>query len=123
VAINSYRDLKVWQDAMQLVQEVYALSRRFPKSEQFSLRSRLQRAVVSIPSNIAEGHARSRTKEYLRFVSIARGSLAETETQIMLAERLSYASSNEAAAMLGRMDELGRMLRRLEQALERKIND
>jgi four helix bundle protein len=122
VDIRSYRDLKVWQAAMELVERVYAVTKRFPRAEQYSLTSQLQRSAISVPSNIAEGHARSRTKDYLRFVSIARGSLAEMETQLMLAARLKYVEESDIAGQLELADQVGRMLRRLEQALERKIS-
>ncbi|MFP5404572.1 MAG: four helix bundle protein, partial [Gammaproteobacteria bacterium] len=88
--VFSYRDLSVWQLAMQLTEAIYAATRTFPQSELYALANQLQRAAVSIPSNIAEGHARNTTRDYLRFVSIAMGSLAEVETQLELATRLNY---------------------------------
>jgi four helix bundle protein len=120
--VNSYRDLKVWQAAMDLASAVYALSRRFPKEERFALTSQLQRSVVSVASNIAEGHARGSTRDYLRFVGIARGSLGETETQLMLAERFCYATTRETGPLLAKADEIGRMLRALQQALRRRAS-
>ena len=85
-----YRELKVWRLAMELAEEVYKLCTEFPKHEVYGLTSQLQRAAVSVPSNIAEGQARNSSKEFGHFLSIARGSLAEMETQIMLAQRLNY---------------------------------
>ena len=84
--------LDVWQDAMSLVEAVYRLTAQFPDSERFGLVSQMRRAAVSIPSNIAEGAARRSTSEYLRFLSIARGSLAELDTQIQIASRLALAT-------------------------------
>lgn len=75
---------------MDIAEEVYRLTREFPKQELYGLASQIQRAAVSIPANIAEGHGRGTTREYLRFLSISRGSLAELETELMLAKRLGY---------------------------------
>ncbi|HEX3144767.1 MAG TPA: four helix bundle protein [Pyrinomonadaceae bacterium] len=80
--IRSFRDLRVWQAGIDLVRSVYELTLNFPRSEVYGLASQMQRAAVSIPSNIAEGHARESTKEYLHHLSIAQASLAELETQI-----------------------------------------
>ncbi|HEX7327195.1 MAG TPA: four helix bundle protein [Casimicrobiaceae bacterium] len=116
----SYKDLKVWQAAMVLVKDVYELTKHFPASERFGLSQQLQRSAVSIPSNIAEGHARSRTGDYLRFLSIARGSLAETETQLLLALDLGFADASRVSSVSTRADEIGRMLRALERSLSRR---
>jgi four helix bundle protein len=110
VEVFSYRDLSVWQLAMQLTEATYAATRAFPQSELYALANQLQRAAVSIPSNIAEGHARNTTRDYLRFVSIAMGSLAEVETQIELAARLNYLGIEQRDALFTTTDELGRML-------------
>src|SRR6185295_7508902 len=88
--VISYRDLIVWQSAMQLAEDTYKLCARFPRSERFGLGAQLQRCAVSVPLNIAEGQARGSTRDYLRFLSIARGSAAEVETQLLLAQRLGY---------------------------------
>ena len=85
-----YRDLKVWQAAMRLTVEVYRLSEQFPKHETYGLTSQLQRSAVSLPSNIAEGHGRNSPKEFNHFLGIALGSLAELETQLILAQHLNY---------------------------------
>ena len=87
---NSYEDLEVWQRAMDLVVDCYDLTRSFPQTEQFGLTAQLQRAAVSVPANIAEGQARRHTREFLRYLTIARGSLAELETHIQIAKRLGY---------------------------------
>jgi len=123
MVIQDFRGLKVWQAAMELATEVYTLTHSFPKSEAFGLSSQLQRAVVSIPSNIAEGHARDSTKEFLRFVSIAMGSLAEVETQLIIANNLNYIEENKLAELLGKTGEIGRMLRGLQHSLKAKLAD
>lgn len=117
--IQSYRDLEVWQMGMQLAEEVYRLVAALPRQEAYGLTAQLQRAAVSIPSNIAEGHARHSTREYLRFVSIAMGSLAELETQLTLAHRLHGAP---AQALLEHADSLGRKLRGLRKSLGSKLD-
>src|SRR5262245_44142364 len=88
--IRNYRDLTVWQLGMDIAVRVYEATRNFPTDEKFGLTSQLRRAAASVPANIAEGHARATTKDYLRHVSIAIGSLAETATFIELAGRLSF---------------------------------
>src|SRR6185503_9016715 len=90
---SSYRDLRVWKTAISLALEVYRITESFPRSERFGLTSQLRRASVSVPSNIAEGHARSTRGEYKQFLSIARGSVAEVEVQLTLAEQLGYVES------------------------------
>ncbi|OOG53929.1 hypothetical protein B0E47_12105 [Rhodanobacter sp. B05] len=87
--------LEVWRDAMDLVEAIYRISAGFPDSERFTLTSQLRRAAISIPSNIAEGAARRSTPEYLRFLSMARGSLSELDTQLQIAERLVYVSGTQ----------------------------
>ena len=95
-----HEQLEVWRDAMDLVEAVYRFSGGFPDSERFGLTSQIRRAAVSVPSNIAEGAARRSTPEYLRFLSIARGSLSEMDTQQQIACRLGYASPCETMAEL-----------------------
>ena len=112
-----YRDLIVWQKAMDLVVEIYRLSQTFPNSEKFGLAAQMQRAAVSIPSNIAEGHARKSTGAFTNHLSIAAGSLAELETQIMLAHRLDLCPQELAKSLLTRTDEIGRMLSGLKTSL------
>ena len=120
--ITSYKDLKVWQISMDIAEQVYRLTEAFPKQETYGLTSQLQRAAVSIPSNIAEGHTRDSTKEFLQFISIALGSLAELETQLMLAERFKYLDNNNLTAILLKTEETGRMLRSLQRTLKAKLN-
>ena len=104
-----FTDLVVWQKAMELVKQVYALSKKFPADERYALTDQLRRAVVSIPSNIAEGSGRSSNADYAHFLSIARGSLYETMTQLRIAVDLGYIPviSHELESL---MSEVGRML-------------
>ena len=108
--ITNYRDLLVWQKAMTLTAGVYRLSRRLPKDETFALGSQLRRAAVSVVSNIAEGHQRNHLGEYLHHLSIARGSLAELETQLMVAETVEYVTGHDTKPLMEDADEIGRML-------------
>lgn len=117
--IKSFRDLRVWQVGMKLVEHVYALTRTFPKHEVYGLVSQMQRAAVSIPSNIAEGHTREHLKEYLQHLSIARSSLAELETQLEIAARLSYCGSEQIKPLIEQMDVLGKQLSALRNALSK----
>src|SRR5579863_8707943 len=96
--VKSFRDLDVWHLGLELAETVYRCTARFPKAELFCLTSQMRRAAVSIPSNIAEGRARNSSREFLYFLSISRGSLAELETQLELAIRLDYADSDLHAA-------------------------
>jgi four helix bundle protein len=93
--VKNYRELIVWQRAMDLVEEVYKSSRDFPREEVYVLTSQIRRAAVSIPSNIAEGQGRKSTSEFLHYLSIAHGSLREVETQTLIAYRLRYLASND----------------------------
>jgi four helix bundle protein len=106
---------------MDLVAVVYELSTRLPREETYGLRSQIQRAAVSIPSNIAEGHARESTKEYLRYLLMSRGSLAELETQLLLCRNLRLLSDEDVSKPLAAADELGKMLRGLQQSLTRNL--
>ena len=113
---NDYRELNVWQMSMTLCENVYGLMRSFPPEERFALSDQLRRAVVSIPSNIAEGNGRDSRTEYARFLSIARGSLFEVQTQLELAERFKYivvpAETKELITRISKMlFSLGRKLR------------
>lgn len=108
--LSSYRDLLVWQNAMEMAIKSYRLSHSFPKAEMYGLTSQLRRATVSIASNIAEGYGRGSRKEYLQFLFIAQGSLKELETQTILAQRLSYSSDEAAGEVLRDSEVLGKML-------------
>ena len=118
--LKSYRDLLVWQRAIELTVLVYRLSEGFPKREIYGLSSQLRRAAVSVPSNIAEGYGRGSRREYLQFLSIAQGSLKELETQIILAVRLAYVTSSQAERVLSESDVLGKMLGSLIRSLKAK---
>ena len=104
-----FRRLIVWQRAMELTSEVYALAKRFPAEERYALTDQLRRAVVSIPSNIAEGCGRSSNKDYAHFLSIARGSLYETMTQLQIAVNLGYIA-DLPSEVNGLIEEVGKML-------------
>ena len=119
--IKNYKDLLVWQKAMDLTEEVYRLVKFLPREETYALSDQMRRAVVSIPSNIAEGHGRNSTKEYINFLFIARGSQSELETQLLVCLRLKYFSESEAKAALDLCDELNRMLNALINSLKSRI--
>ena len=108
--IESYRDLDAWQLAMRNVIQIYRITRGFPAEEKFGLTSQLRRAAVSIPSNIAEGHSRLGAGEFRRFVSIARGSAAEVETQLAVAVSLGVIDADEIASLSSEFDRLSKML-------------
>jgi four helix bundle protein len=110
MAIKSYRDLQVWQKAMDLVVESYKVVRLLPKNEVYSLATQIQRAAVSIPANIAEGHGREHLGDYLHHLSCASGSLMELETHFVIARRLSYITESQLESVLRNTSELGRML-------------
>jgi four helix bundle protein len=118
---QNFRSLKVWQLGMEIVEDVYRLSRQFPKQEVYGLCSQIQRAAVSIPANIAEGHAMGSSKEFSRFLAIAQGSLAELETHLLLAVRLEYASNAAIAPLLSRCTEEAKMLRGLRTRVKSRI--
>jgi len=105
-----HRKLAVWQKSMDLVVMVYETTRRFPAVERYGLASQMQRAAVSIPSNIAEGAARRSPKELLQFIYTARGSLSELDTQLDIALRLGYVSAEREAELRRRLEELSRMM-------------
>ena len=115
--IKSFRDLRVWQAGIELVRFVYELTSKFPRHEVYGLASQMQRAAVSVPSNIAEGHTRESTKEYLQHISIAQASLAELETQLEIAKQLGYVSEDDATRLLDKISALGRQLFALRNAL------
>ncbi|HEX29585.1 TPA: four helix bundle protein [Candidatus Poribacteria bacterium] len=117
--IESYRDLQVWQKAMNLVVAVYKVTQGFPQIEQYGLTAQSRRAAVSVPANIAEGHGRRHRAEYLNFLSVARGSLMELETHLMIAHRLNYLTDEMVDELLGQTAEIGRMLNGLMTALTR----
>ena len=120
--VQSFRDLKVWQRGMSLVTAVYKQTNEFPKEEQFGLTSQMRRAAVSVPSNVAEGSSKRSTKEFIRFLNLAYGSLAELGTQWEIAGNLSYAQREDIFVHLREIDEIGKMLNGLINSLENKLN-
>ena len=119
--INSYRDLNVWQKSMELARMVYVLVKFLPKEELYALSDQMRRAVVSIPSNIAEGYYRNSTRDYIRFLSMAKGSLGEIETQLFLCENFGYLKNEQISPALAKCDEAGKMLTALINNLQSKI--
>ena len=115
--MENYRELIVWQKAMDLAEEVYRIVKAFPKEEQFALSDQLRRAAISVPSNIAEGYGRKAAKEYSRFLNIARGSKNEVETQLILCVRLGYATKQNIELAMSLCDEIGKMLNSLSKKL------
>ncbi len=114
--VRSYRDLRVWQQAMDLAEATYRATEQFPEDERYGLVTQLRRATVSVASNIAEGHARS-TGDYLRHLLISNGSLTEIETQLLLSARLGFLSAELADSLLQTCDQVGRMLGGLRKSL------
>jgi four helix bundle protein len=110
MTVKNYQDLIGWQKAMDLVEVVYHLTKRFPSEELYGLTSQIRRAAVSVPSNIAEGQGRSSPNDFARFLSIAHGSLREVETQILIAVRLKYLQESDAAQAMQLCGETGRIL-------------
>jgi four helix bundle protein len=117
MSISSFRDLRVWQQGMELVEQVYLISKMFPREEAYGLTSQVRRAAVSVPSNIAEGHTREYTKEYLRHISIAQASLAEVQTELEIASRLKYVSEERVSPLLKQSSSLARQLYALRNSL------
>ena len=115
--VQSYRDLRVWQTAVELTLEIYRITESLPPSERFGLSSQLRRAAVSIASNIAEGHARNTRAEYLNFLSIARGSAIEVEVQLFLAEEIGYLQTPTLIKARRHCDAISRMITDLKRAL------
>ena len=114
---GTYADFEVWQAAMDLVTHVYRISRRFPKEEMYGLTSQLRRAAVSVPSNIAEGKGRHSDRELTQFLCHARGSLFEIETQLEIAERLTYITKEESESLRCEATRVGQMLNGLIRSL------
>lgn len=115
--IKDYKDLIVWQKAMDLVVEVYALVKLLPKEEMYALSNQIRRAAISIPSNIAEGQARNSTKEFIQFLAIAKGSKAELETQLLLCVRIGYLKEEQNVTAMSTLAEIGKMINALQQRL------
>jgi four helix bundle protein len=119
MAINSFRELRVWQSGMDLVEQVYLVTRVFPQQEVYGLTSQMRCSAVSIPSNIAEGHTREHLKEYLHHISMTQASLAELETQIEISLRLEYLPTKQAQEIIEKIGALGRQLYTLRNSLSK----
>jgi four helix bundle protein len=119
--VRGYRDLLVWQDSMDLVVAIYRITATFPKDERYSLVNQLRRAAVSVPSNVAEGHGRSRTGDYLRHLSVSVGSLSEVETQVQIARRLEYITEDHQRQLLDSCNVIAKMLGGLIRSLRRRL--
>lgn len=119
-AINSYRDLDVWQDAMTLAVACYEFTKAFPREEMFGLTAHIRRAAASVAANIAEGHGRERTLSFIHFLRIAQGSLKELETHVILSSRVGIARTDDATAIVSRCESVGRQLRSLIRSLQRR---
>lgn len=113
MSLKIYKNFIVWQKAMDLTEEIYRLVKFLPREETYSLSDQMRRAVVSIPSNIAEGQGRNSTREFINFLAIARGSQTELETQLQICIRLKYFSEEQAEVALNLCDEIHKMLNSL----------
>jgi len=119
--IRSYRDLIAWQKGILLCKGIYQVTATFPDNERFGLISQLRRAAVSVPSNIAEGYGRRRTQDYLRFLDVARGSLAEVDTQLILSRELGFGSAAELQSCHQAVNELERILAGLSRSIAQSM--
>jgi four helix bundle protein len=118
--ISSYRDLHVWQQAMDLAEMCYRASRSFPKEELYGAVTQIRRSAASIPANIAEGNGREGRGEYIQFLRIAQGSLKELETHILLSQRVELITGQDAKPMLDKTEVVGKMLRALIRSLQNR---
>ena len=119
--VNSYRDLRVWQDAMTLAQACFEVTKELPKEELFGMSAQIRTSSSSIAANIAEGHGREQTRPFIQFLRIAQGSLKELETHlIILAERVQLLNTAKVRPLLANCDGLGRMLRSYIRSLQRR---
>ena len=116
--MNKYRDLKVWQKAVDLVLKIYELTSSFPDKEKYGLVGQMNRSVISIPSNIAEGAGRNNPKEFYQFLGIAKGSLAELETQIEISKRLVYMNNRDYDQLFEITNHIGRMITKLQLSIK-----
>jgi four helix bundle protein len=116
--IESYKDLVVWQKWIELVDELYSITKSFPKEEMFGLTSQIRRAAVSVPANIAEGWGRNSTKNYIQFIRISIGSLYEVETLLVIATNQKYISKQIKIDLSDKIDELGKMTNSLLKRFE-----
>lgn len=117
----NYKDLLIWQKAMQVAKETYLLVKKLPKEELYVMGDQMRRAAISIPSNIAEGYGRLSDKEFLRFLSIARGSKAELETQLQLCVEVQLLTNEDIASVSLKLDELGKIIYSFMKTIQRKV--
>ena len=116
--VSSYRELRVWQEGMDLAEVCYVLTRAFPREEAFGMTAQIRRAAASIPANVAEGYGRATRKEYVHFLHIAQGSLKELETHLLLSQRVGLTTSESVEPALAQAERLGKMLRTLIASLQ-----
>ena len=121
--MKSYRELDVWQVAMELAEHVHSATKDFPKEEMFGLKSQIRRAAYSVPSNIAEGFGKGHTKEFIQFLNTANGSLCETETQLTLSVKFQYIPRGEAVKIWELTQRIGMMLNKLKKALQKRLKN
>ncbi len=120
--ITNYKDLDVWNKSITLVEKVYVITKIFPEEEKFALTNQVRRSVISIPSNIAEGWGRKSTKDYIRFLHIALGSLYELETQLIISEKINYIKDEDLQMIVLIIKDLSKMLTGLINNLKKKGN-
>jgi four helix bundle protein len=121
--MKSHKDLEVWKNSISLVTKIYALTSNFPKEELFGLTAQIRRAAVSIPSNISEGAARNQKKEFIRFLQISMGSLAEVETQLLIAMNLQYMKQEYLETFSGNINQIRAQLSGLIKSIQRGIDN
>jgi four helix bundle protein len=119
-AINSYRDLQIWQDGMALAEICYRLAKDLPREELFAMSSQIRRSASSIPANIAEGHGRENTQSFIQYLRIAQGSLKELETHLLLAQRVELLNAMQLQAPMDQCNVLGKRLRSLIRSLQQR---
>lgn len=116
--MKTYRELNAWKEAMILVEMIYEITKDFPKEEKYGISSQMQRAAVSVPSNIAEGYGRTHRKEYMFHLSVARGSLMELDTQLLICERIKYITATKLKPVWDRSQIVGKLLTGLINSLQ-----
>lgn len=121
--MNGYQQLVVWQKAIDLTEEIYKIVKCLPSSELYALSDQMRRAVVSIPSNIAEGQSRRSTKEFIQFLMIARGSVSELETQLVICMRLKFLTAEQIDYSMKLCSEIGKMINSIVEKLSEKVKN
>ena len=118
---SDFKDLRVWQHSMAICKDIYKILRLLPVEERFALADQIRRSTISVPSNIAEGQRRGSDKEFIHFLSISRGSLAELHTQLLLCINLEYVSESEMTPIINELEEIDKMLNGLMQSISRRL--